>query len=487
MGKPSMPTPPDPTEVAGAQTGQNVTTGIANAILGNVNQTTPYGSVAHNQVGTYTLTDPATGETYELPQFESVTTLTPEQAEIFNTTQGTQATLAGIGADRAEAIGAHLGTGIDTSGLPQAGSAASINRPDFQTANIDRNFRTDTTARNLGTGFQGGIADAGPMARSVDQARVERDFEQGIGDTGAVTRNYGTDFSQDRRRVEDAIYSRMNPSLERDRESLRTSLVNQGIREGTEAFDRAMNRAGEQANDARMQAILAGGQEQSRMTGLEAQRAAFQNQAQNQAFGQEQTRAEFARGNQTLGNQAAAQQFQQGLAANQFQNQAQNQAFGQNQARTQQSNAALAQRNAALGQQQGMDIDRLGFANQALAQRNAAEMAAVNQANQAGQMGFNADMAQQQAMTGDRQAAMAELFGLRNQPLNEISALMSGSQVAMPNFAPAQGVQLPTVDQAGIMMDNYGQQMQGYQQQMANWNNTMGGIFGLGANVLGGF
>lgn len=62
----------------------------------------------------------------------------------------------------------------------------------------------------------------------------------------------------------EALMSRMSPQLERDREALRTSLANQGIREGSTAYDRAMSRFGEQSNDARMQAILNAGQEQSR-------------------------------------------------------------------------------------------------------------------------------------------------------------------------------------------------------------------------------
>jgi hypothetical protein len=62
----------------------------------------------------------------------------------------------------------------------------------------------------------------------------------------------------------EAIMSRLAPQFDQDRESLRSSLVNQGIREGSEAFDRAMGRHGQQVNDARMQAVLGSGQEQSR-------------------------------------------------------------------------------------------------------------------------------------------------------------------------------------------------------------------------------
>lgn len=45
--------------------------------------------------------------------------------------------------------------------------------------------------------------------------------------------------------------ARLNPELQRQDEGLRNKLSNQGIMEGTEAFDRAMERQGRTANDAR--------------------------------------------------------------------------------------------------------------------------------------------------------------------------------------------------------------------------------------------
>ena len=47
------------------------------------------------------------------------------------------------------------------------------------------------------------------------------------------------DYSEDRQRVEDALMERLNPYLERDREAMRTGLVNQGITLGSEAYNRA--------------------------------------------------------------------------------------------------------------------------------------------------------------------------------------------------------------------------------------------------------
>lgn len=75
----------------------------------------------------------------------------------------------------------------------------------------------------------------------------------------------------------------------------------------------------------------------------------------------------------------------------------------------------------------------------------------------------------------------------RNQPLNEISALMSGSQVNQPNYVNTPTTQLPTVDQAGLINENFNQKMNIYNQEVARSNAAMGGLFGLGGSLLGGW
>lgn len=81
----------------------------------------------------------------------------------------------------------------------------------------------------------------------------------------------GSGGYQDRvKQVEDAMYSRINPQMDRARASLETTLANRGIRPGSEAYDRAMRNQGETENDARMQVTLGSGQEQSRLAGLDS-------------------------------------------------------------------------------------------------------------------------------------------------------------------------------------------------------------------------
>ena len=77
-----------------------------------------------------------------------------------------------------------------------------------------------------------------------------------------------TDFSADRQRVEEALLSRLEPQFARDEEAMRTRLLNSGIRLGTEPYAADQDALNRSRTDARMQAILAGGQEQSRLYGI---------------------------------------------------------------------------------------------------------------------------------------------------------------------------------------------------------------------------
>ena len=77
-------------------------------------------------------------------------------------------------------------------------------------------------------------------------------------------------YEASRKSVEDALYSRLNPQLDRARAARETDLANRGIRMGSAAYDRAMQGVGQNENDARQQVVLAGGQEQSRMAGLDS-------------------------------------------------------------------------------------------------------------------------------------------------------------------------------------------------------------------------
>ena len=145
------------------------------------------------------------------------------------------------------------------------------------------------------------------------------------------------------------------------------------------------------------------------------------------------------------------------------------QAGFQNQAQQQQYNQLLGAgtfANTAQGQQNQQNAAQAAFGNAGLAQQLAQQ-----------QSGFNAQNAQ-------RNQWMQEQYAQRNQPINEITSLMSGSQVQAPNFVNTPGSQIATTDFAGITNQNFQNQMGIYNAQNQNYQQLMGCILGLGSGVL---
>lgn len=104
----------------------------------------------------------------------------------------------------------------------------------------------------------------------------------------------------------------------------------------------------------------------------------------------------------------------------------------------------------------------------------AAYSAALNDFGQTKNDAYN-----QLALTG-RQQAFQEASYERNQPLNEIGALLSGSQVQGPQFVNTPQTQVGGVDYTGLVNNQY-------QSQLANSQAKMGGLFGLASAGLGLF
>lgn len=264
MGKPKAPTPPSPTETAKAQTGTNVVTALANAQLGNVNQYGPDGSETYTTSGGQTFTDPTSGASYFIPQYNKTTTLSPQQQAIKGQNDAASLNLASLGNTLSGKLGSQL----------------------------TDNFKLGNEATE---------------ARLMELGR-----------------------------------SRLDPAIAQRSEELRTRLANQGIKAGSDAYGKEMNTFNQGTNDAYTSLILNG----------------------------------------------------------------------------------------------------------------------RNQANQ-------------------------ELLTEDNQRINQISALMSGGQVSMPQFGPTNNPQLPTVDYAGLVNENYNQQLGVYNQKMQAQQGILGGLFGLGGKLIG--
>jgi hypothetical protein len=161
---------------------------------------------------------------------------------------------------------------------------------------------------------------------------------------------------------QEAIMSRLEPSLQRQRTSTETQLINQGLRPGTEAYDNAIQLLGQQENDARTQAAL---------TGI------------------------------NLDTSANAQGYNQALQGAQFGNTAQ-------------------------------------------------------------------------------QQALAEAIQQRQMPLNEITALQSGSQIQNPQFGAYQGSNIQAAPIFAATQAKGQAEQNAYNQQMAASNANTAGLYSLG-------
>ena len=168
---------------------------------------------------------------------------------------------------------------------------------------------------------------------------------------------------------QEAIMSRLEPNISRNRVSTETQLVNQGLRPGSEAYDNAIRLLGQQENDQRTQAAL-----------------------------------------------------------------------------------------------QGLNLD-IG-----------ANAQGYNQALQSGQFGNTA-----------QQQALAQAITQRQLPLNEINALMSGSQIQNPQFQQYTGanVQAAPIANATAQQGAFAQNL--YNQDVGSYNQNIAGLYGLGGSAAYGY
>lgn len=122
---------------------------------------------------------------------------------------------------------------------------------------------------------------------------------------------------------------------------------------------------------------------------------------------------------------------------------------------------------------------RTRLANQGIKAGSDAYKDELNTFNQGTNDAYN-----QLLLTG-RQQAVQEALTQRNQPINEITALMGGSQVQQPNYVNANMPSIPTTDVAGLINENYNQKMNAYNQRQQQTQGILGGLFGLGSKLIG--
>lgn len=369
MGKktPKAPTAPDPVKTAQAQTKMNIDTAVANANLNRINQYTPEGSLTFTQVGT---------NPDGTPRYESRQTYSPEQQAIYEGQNKVSQSLLGT----ANTAVTNVGNTLSQPWNPQLNNI-------------------QTGIKGAGEGIQTGFEGGGDIQKALDYSSL-----------GAIPTNQ--DYSDDAKRVQDAVYgqatSRLDPQWEQQQRQLASTLAAKGVTENSAAYQRAMDQMQRQKTDAYNQAnfsgIQAGGQEQSRLFGLalagrqqgaqELENAGgFANNAQNQQYMQNAGMAQF-------GNEAQGQAFGQNAANAQFGNQARTQQFEE---QAYQRNLPMQELAALQGQAGGVQAPKF----EGYAQTNVGDvdyMGAVN--NQ-----YNAQMQQYQAAQQAKSSALGSIFG----------------------------------------------------------------------------
>lgn len=372
MGKDSTPPPaPDYVGAAQAQGQSNIQAVQTQAALNRVNTSTPYGDLTYSQ----STTDPN--------QWNANVSLSPDQQQLLDAqTQGQQA--------KATDANNMLGTVQNATATP---------------------FDTSSLTQRQGV----------PNAPNLSMYGGSTAAPNGSVNTSGVP-GLNTDWGDQAKQAQDAAYAKqtaiLDPQYQQQEDQLRSQLAASGVTAGSQAYSDALdnfnrNKASDYGN-ARNSAISEGNNEQATLAGESLT-------GNNQLYSQALQNAGF-------GNTAAAQTFNQGLAANQNNN----------------------------------NVAESGFANQATAE------------------GLS---------DAQRQQEIQEQAYLRELPLNEYNALATGAQVTQPNFnvgtsqvgAPgASPIFAATQAQGGAANDIYNQ------QTATNNSNTQAGV-GAIASVLSAY
>jgi hypothetical protein len=249
---PKAPAAPDPAATAAAQTASNKETAYWNASLNNVNQITPYGNLTYKQTGG--------GRNYNMNAYNAALDAYSKQPA--QTTSGLQGYSRNRYGDFQDAQGNRISEGTYNA-LSGANTQRAVapkledfftgeSAPQF-TSTIDLNPESqkllDTQMRS-----QNALAGLGEQQIGRIQSATSTPFSfSGLGD--APTAQSVGDASK---RAEEALMSRLNPQFQRDEEALRGRLINQGIGQNSEAYNREMERFNQAQTDARMQSVLQG-------------------------------------------------------------------------------------------------------------------------------------------------------------------------------------------------------------------------------------
>lgn len=100
---------------------------------------------------------------------------------------------------------------------------------------------------------------------------------------------------------------------------------------------------------------------------------------------------------------------------------------------------------------------------------------------------FNQNVGTAQMANAGEQQQMQQALALQNQPLNELNALQTGSQVQTPQFQATPAVSMSPTNVSGNVYSSYQGQVNSANANNALWNNTMNSILGSAGNLGGAY
>ena len=473
---PSQPSAPDPVATANAQGTANLEAAKQTTALSHADQITPYGTLKWTQGG---------GTGFNQSGYDSALKQYQADLDAWNTkrTQATQQ--QGVTINNESGIYTSGGAGQDVAEWEAANARpTSVNRDSFNTgdplkwtSSIELDPRvqslldaqlgqsnkltgaadtaldrvTSTLAKDPTTGLPPAATAAGSQAyadkKFTGNSAAITSGQNLVGSTSNLAKAqadklaslYGTDFNYNnvsaaspvaneaaRKQIEDSLYAnstaRLDPQYQQGQSDLDARLATQGITQGSAAWQR-------------------------------------ENQNMNMA----KTDAYANARNTAVTNSTDQMQklFNMGLAARQ---QGVNEANTIRQMPTTEALAASTMNSGANAINQGN-----------LATQTAQNTAAGNLAAQ----DFNMNAAM-------RATANSEQTAQRQQVLNELNALRTGSQVQMPTFqGNTGGAAVGAAPIAQTTANDYASQMAAYNAQLGSQNSMMGGLASLGVAGIG--
>lgn len=269
-GKGSAPQAPDYTAAAEKQGESSKEVTNMQTWANRPNQSTPWGNINWTPSATV---DPATGQ--PVTQWQQSYNLNPESQRALDAQMKLQTDRSELAGSFIDRVRNDLSTPFNWGGMPKAGDP--LQRTEFERVGTAPRLQTE-------------------LDTSANPA--------------------------ERQRIENALFERMRPIHDQQQTALDAKLANMGITAGSEAYNRATQRLGDQQSRERFNALEMGGNEMQRLFGMQLQEGQFENTAKQNQQGLDLNTTGF-------NNQVSTNRFNQDVAISEYQNKLRQQAIAE--------------------------------------------------------------------------------------------------------------------------------------------------------------